>query len=205
MATTIIRQQQQATPTRWQSAVERAISEGVQVRQLAGSGAWIATSGSDAATAYEIEVTGEVAHGCSCLAGINGDPVCKHRAAFYFALGLLDPEPEPPAPALAPCGYCFGRGWETVIGKSGAAYRFDCQVCDGAGSVPVEDGDNEPSSPAATHSPFVPAPTVCARCRGAGTVTMNVATAMDIYPVAVMCRACCGAGVIEEPSITVAA
>ncbi|MDQ3411352.1 MAG: hypothetical protein M3509_04475, partial [Chloroflexota bacterium] len=88
--------------------MQRAIAENVQVRQLAGSCAWIATSGSDAGTAYEIEVTGEVAHGCSCLAGSNGDPVCKHRAAFYLTVGLLDPEPDPPAPALAPCGYCSG-------------------------------------------------------------------------------------------------
>ena len=101
MASTITRQQRQATPARWHKAVERAIGEDVQVRQLAGCGAWIATSGSDASAAYELEVTGAVAHGCNCLAGINGDPVCKHRAAFYLAIGVLDPEPDPPAPALA--------------------------------------------------------------------------------------------------------
>ncbi len=101
--------------------MQRAIAENVQVRQLAGSCAWIATSGSDAGTAYEIEVTGEVAHGCSCLAGSNGDPVCKHRAAFYLTVGLLDPEPEPPAPA-APV-ICFRcRGVEA-----------GCPVCQGAG------------------------------------------------------------------------
>ena len=40
-------------------------------------------------------VTGNVAHGCDCLAGLNDDPVCKHRAAFYLLIGALDPEPEP--------------------------------------------------------------------------------------------------------------
>jgi hypothetical protein len=30
---------------------------------------------------------------------LGGDPVCLHRAAYWFALGVLerDPEPEPPA------------------------------------------------------------------------------------------------------------
>ncbi len=45
------------SPARWQKAAERAIAEGVQVRQLAGSGAWIASSGRDATVAYEVEVT----------------------------------------------------------------------------------------------------------------------------------------------------
>jgi hypothetical protein len=32
------------TPARWQAALRRALDEGVQVRQLAGCGMWIATS-----------------------------------------------------------------------------------------------------------------------------------------------------------------
>lgn len=99
---TAIRRPRVATPQRWQKALQRALDGQVQVRQLAGSGAWIATSASDGSTAYEVEVTGDVAHGCSCLAGMNGDPCCKHRAAFSFAIGLLDldPEPEPTAPLI---------------------------------------------------------------------------------------------------------
>ena len=76
-------------PARWRTAAESAEQEGIRVCQLQGSGQWIATSGSQAGAAYEIEVTGNVAHGCDCLAGLNGDPVCKHRAAFY----LLDWSP----------------------------------------------------------------------------------------------------------------
>ena len=38
MATTTMIRQRQATPARWQAALGRAITEGVQVRQLAGSG-----------------------------------------------------------------------------------------------------------------------------------------------------------------------
>ena len=70
------------SPARWMKAAERAIAEGIQIRQLAGSGQWVATSGSDTGAAYEVAVTGNVAHGCGCLDGLNEDPVCKHRAAF---------------------------------------------------------------------------------------------------------------------------
>src|SRR5215210_7811531 len=111
-------------PARWLKAAERAISEGIQVRQLAGSGQWIANSSSDAMGAYEVEVTGNVAHGCGCLAGLNDDPVCKHRAAFYLLIGALDltPEPDPPALGVAPV-VCFRcRGTEG-----------GCAVCQGAG------------------------------------------------------------------------
>ena len=79
-----------SSPARWTAAAARAIAEGIQIRQLAGSGQWVATSGSDAAAAYEVEVTGNVAHGCTCLAGLNDDPVCKHtwRRAGGLSSGL---------------------------------------------------------------------------------------------------------------------
>ena len=87
-------------PSRWMKAAARAVTEGIQVRQLQGSGQWVASSGSDSTLAYEVEVTGNVAYGCDCLAGLNGDPVCKHRAGFYLLIGALDLPPEPPPPAL---------------------------------------------------------------------------------------------------------
>ncbi len=98
-----MRRQRPATPARWQAALARAMESGVQVRQLAGSGAWIATSATDPAVAYELAVTDGIAHGCSCKAGEFGDPVCCHRAAYYHAAGLLDldPPPTPAAPAVA--------------------------------------------------------------------------------------------------------
>ncbi|HZU76311.1 MAG TPA: hypothetical protein VFA70_06070 [Dehalococcoidia bacterium] len=84
------------TPDRWQAALRRAFAQGIEVRQLAGSGMWIATSGTDASVAYEVSQ-----FGCSCPAAEFGDPVCKHRAAYYHLLGILelDDEPEPPTPA----------------------------------------------------------------------------------------------------------
>jgi hypothetical protein len=142
MATTISRPRV-ASPARWRSALSRAIAENVQVRQLAGCGAWIATSGSDATVAYEVEVTGDVAHGCTCLAGINGDPVCKHRAAFYLAAGLLDPEPVPPAAMIAEtarCRTCLGDGYIKIMtgGRLSDWIPGSCHRCKNTGQVPVQ-------------------------------------------------------------------
>jgi hypothetical protein len=81
----------EATPERWQAALKRAQKEGIEVRQLVGSGGWIATSGSDRFAAYELAVTSGVVHGCACQAASYDDPVCKHRAAFWLAHGVRDP------------------------------------------------------------------------------------------------------------------
>ena len=117
-----------SSPARWMKAAERAVAEDVQIRQLVGSGQWIASSGSDASIAYEVDVTGNVAHGCGCLAGLNDDPVCKHRAAFYLLIGALalTPEPDPPALGAAPliCFRCRGA-------------EVGCPVCQGVGVAPL--------------------------------------------------------------------
>jgi len=81
----------ESTPERWQAALSRARKEGIEVRQLVGSGGWIATSGTDRRAAYELEVTAGVVHGCACPAAAHDDPVCKHRAAFLSAVGIADP------------------------------------------------------------------------------------------------------------------
>ncbi len=107
MAATATRHPRQATPERWQAALRRALAEQVQVRQVVGCGLWVATSGTDATKAYTVQVSNGIAHGCECPAGDFNDPICKHRAAYYFAAGLLDldpepePEPEPPAPVAS--------------------------------------------------------------------------------------------------------
>jgi len=72
------------TVARWRAALDRARREGVAVRQLTASGAWIATSAADPHVAYEVSV-----HRCTCKAAEFGyDPVCKHRAALRAHLGL---------------------------------------------------------------------------------------------------------------------
>ncbi len=144
MATTMIRRQRQATPERWQAALARALAEGVQVRQLAGCGAWIATSGHDATVAYQVAVSGGVAHGCGCPAGEHGDPVCKHRALWYHLAGLLDPEPEPPmpaSPALIPCRECGGDGYQRMVtgGRLSDWIAVPCWTCNGTGHGPGEE------------------------------------------------------------------
>ena len=104
------RRSNQDAPERWQQALNRAIAQGVTVRQLAGSGAWIATSGTDSEAAYI--VTRDT---CECHAGEAGDPVCKHRAALRRRLGLLAIpavviEFETVAPATPICRDCAGSG-----------------------------------------------------------------------------------------------
>lgn len=72
------------TPSRWKTALARARKEGVTIRQLTASGAWIASSTSDPHVAYEVSV-----YRCTCRAAEFGDdPVCKHRAALRVHLGL---------------------------------------------------------------------------------------------------------------------
>ncbi len=132
-----------ATPERWQAALKRALDAGVQVRQLAGSGAWVATSATAPAAAYLVS-----GQSCECQAAEHGDPVCPHRAAFWHAQGALDLDPEPaatpvvvePAPA-ATCPTCNGNGIDPeCCGHRVAPGYFvhcPCYACDGAGSVAV--------------------------------------------------------------------
>jgi hypothetical protein len=109
----------QASPERWQRALQRALFAGVDAKQLAGTGQWVVSSASRPGPAYR---TDGIA--CDCEAAmLGGDPVCLHRAAYWYAVGVLErgSEPEPPAPA-APivCFRCRG----TEVG---------CPVCGGAG------------------------------------------------------------------------
>ncbi len=83
------------TLNRWNAALDRAEREGVSVRQLTASGAWIATSTSDPHSAYEVSV-----YRCTCKAAEFGDdPVCKHRAMLRYHLRL---PLHIPSPGLAP-------------------------------------------------------------------------------------------------------
>lgn len=72
------------TQERWLRALERAAHGGLQLRQLAGSGAWVATSERDDEAAYMV-----TEDDCECFAAEFGDPVCKHRAMLRYRLGHL--------------------------------------------------------------------------------------------------------------------
>jgi hypothetical protein len=121
------------TSERWQAALQRAHSEDVQVRQLAGCGMWISTSASDATVAYEV-----TPWSCECHAGQFGDPVCKHRASLLEKLGRLslDPEPDPAAPVM--CMSCKGQG-STASTELYRSQRVDilvpCHHCHGTGHI----------------------------------------------------------------------
>jgi hypothetical protein len=145
---------QAAIPERWQRAAERALAEGISVRQVNASGMWVANSGTHANVAYVLEITGSLVHSCSCPAGSFGDPCCKHAARFYLDAGPLevdDPEPDPPAlgasldcPACHGCGVIYDRNQE----RAGWLYP-EYPACGGSGIAPVSPAARNPVSPAA--------------------------------------------------------
>ena len=127
---TTTRPQRVATPQRWQAALKRALGGNVQVRQLNTSGAWVATSSTDPALAYTLEVVAGVARSCTCEAGQHGDPICCHRAMYYHRAGMLDVEE-------GPCPACAGEGAGAKESKlfPGTRYRVTCAACGGRGVV----------------------------------------------------------------------
>ncbi len=130
------------TPERWQAALKRALEAGVQIRQLAGSGAWVATSATDPTAAYLVN-----GQSCECQAAEHGDPVCLHRAMYWNAVGVLDLEPEPTAapvvaaPTPATCPACGGNGFDPGCQghriAGGFVVHCPCATCDGVGTVAV--------------------------------------------------------------------
>jgi len=84
MAMNLLTHERPNTLERWQAALIRAWSDGIDLRQLVGSGAWIATSASDGAAAFMV-----TEHTCECFAAEFSDPVCKHRALLRHRLGHL--------------------------------------------------------------------------------------------------------------------
>ena len=134
-----------STPAHWQSALQRAIDQGVTVRQIQ-CGAWVATSGTDNEVAYLVTATG-----CECRAAAESDPVCKHRAALRHRLGMLTldvrPVPAPvviesiesPDPRPNTCPDCDGNGF---VRKASATFRdttfrVNCRRCRAIGVLSV--------------------------------------------------------------------
>ena len=132
------------THDRWINALHRAKADRVQVKE-SNLGNWFAKSGAHDARAYWLDVRGNVVLGCECPAGQKGDPVCKHRAAFYAMIGALPtgedvllaevtaPDTSPDfAPAPESCDSCTGgRIEEWVAGHVSGCQP--CPVCEGTG------------------------------------------------------------------------
>ncbi len=135
MATTIIRPSRPTTVADYHRLAGLARARGLRLFEMA-PGHWYCSSATDRFHLYP--VTG---FSCTCR-GFVAHQRCSHHALLLDHLGWL---PDPTPPALAPCGYCSGRGWETVAGGSGAAYRFACRLCEGAGEVEVEESDPAPA------------------------------------------------------------
>lgn len=82
--TRILASGQALTADARERARERAISEGIEVRQVNSSSLWIATSGTKPDRAYVLNIVQGRAVTCSCPAGAWGG-YCKHRAAWEMA------------------------------------------------------------------------------------------------------------------------
>ncbi len=140
---TTTRRPNQDTPERWQAALQRASTQGVQIRQIQ-CGAWVATSGTDAEAAYLV-----TSHGCECAAGVALDPVCKHRAALREMLGTLALD-APVAPAVEPEAEMGADDWAEFWDSLFAQYpniapgpitsMSDLSIVLDARSLPTDDG-----------------------------------------------------------------
>lgn len=179
-----------ATRERWVKALQRAFDNGVQVFQVASTGAWIATSTSKPGIAHQTDGIE-----CSCEAWLNGDPICTHRAAVLHALGKLDldtdPEPTTPAPVVAlpapMCSTCDDARSVTVANRirPGLTFQKPCPDCAAKNALPTltfrpdtTEGDQPSTRP-------------CRRCDRTGTELNAAGVFVD-------CRDCEGTGAVPR-------
>lgn len=127
------------TPERWQSALQRALTEHVTVREGSDDepGLWWASS-PRSAMVYRLVVRGNVVISCQCAAGQGSDPVCKHRAAYYARIGALtQPTSELITQVITPddpCPICHGGGVVYVRDCEVAGWPHPtCNACRGTG------------------------------------------------------------------------
>ncbi len=73
----------QENPRRWARALDRAISDGLDVLVCAVTGEAFVESASRPGTLYAVSVDG-----CGCEAGQHGQ-ICKHRACYLAQIGEL--------------------------------------------------------------------------------------------------------------------
>jgi hypothetical protein len=82
--TRVLTSGQAVTSDKKARARERAVREGIEVRQIKGSDFWIATSGRKGSIAYPLTVKDGQVVDCGCQAGTFGN-YCKHKAAFELS------------------------------------------------------------------------------------------------------------------------
>jgi hypothetical protein len=80
------RKARQATPERWQRALQRALFAGVEAKQLAGSGERIVISDGQPGIAYK---TNGISWDCEADM-LGGNPVFLHRADYWYVVGILE-------------------------------------------------------------------------------------------------------------------
>jgi hypothetical protein len=130
--------------------------------QVANTGAIVVTSKSEPGIVYQTDGIE-----CGCLAHVNGDPVCSHRALYHHLRGVLniDPEPTPPAAPAAVatvspylCATCEDAGAVRVPNRirPDLTYRKPCPDC--RASVPMM-----------TFGLTMPTTRACRECDGTGT------------------------------------
>jgi hypothetical protein len=103
---------------------------------------------------------------------LGGDPVCLHRAAYWYAQGVLerDPEPDPPASVAAVPPLVVLGGWS--FADEGVEDDAVAVACAGCGDrIYVDDPSDDAYCAACTMPaaelaalPTVPAPPACLLC-----------------------------------------
>ncbi len=164
------------TPARWQTALSRAIAGGVAVYQEDSTGMLVVTSATKPGVVYVTD-----GRTCTCPAGVAGDPVCVHRAAYLHRVGVLALDP---APAAEDDADRDGDDWAAFWAELYAQYpniapgpitsMSDLAIMVDARSLPADDG-------------------TCRDCGGRGDFMKESATFKGVtYRVG--CRACKGTG-----------
>jgi hypothetical protein len=129
------------SPARWRAAFHRAAADALDLFEVIGMpGFFAVTSSADPSLVYLATSTT-----CTCRAAIEGDNVCKHRAAVRAALGTLGPAPalapvagvmqDRPAPAV--CAACHGRKTVLFGDEHHWPYEVRCPRCKGSGIAPI--------------------------------------------------------------------
>jgi hypothetical protein len=115
------------TPQRWQTALDRALENALDVLIEPVSGEAFVESACKPGTLYAVTRTT-----CTCPAGVAGDPVCQHRAAYRCQMGELPLEAVPVAPVRR-CSWCAGAGQIEQWGVGGPIGSQTCPDCGGGG------------------------------------------------------------------------